>query len=403
MIRYANAGLSNHPVHPHGNHLRVIARDGRLLSGASGEDGSFEDFTRTIASGQTYDVQVRWTDRELWRPTGVPGITPNPVPVAIPSYRNLAFKDGLTWYSGSPYLGFKGTLPAGVTSNNLCGEYYFPLHSHALNEFVNFNEGFGGMATLLRVDPPGDFVLAASPASRSVTKPATTTYTVTVSRTNACFKSPVVLSVSGLPPGATATFTPATLATGAGTSTMTVTVGAATPSGSTTPTITGTSGPSSHATGVGLTVLTPVVPSSTTIEVASGSAGGGTFANLAANDASYFAVNSTTAGTRVASWVATFAGIPASPADLRVTYDGNNSVTRTQTISIWNWTTSGWVQLDSRSVGAADVLIADLAPSGPLASYVSAGQVRVRIRSTGNLPLPSNFASRGDWLRLSHG
>src|SRR5262249_50304918 len=27
--------------------------------------------------------------------------------------------------------------------------------SHALNEFTNFDEGFGGMATLLRVDPPG--------------------------------------------------------------------------------------------------------------------------------------------------------------------------------------------------------------------------------------------------------
>jgi hypothetical protein len=34
------------------------------------------------------------------------------------------------------------------------GEWYFPMHSHALDEFTNFDEGFGGMATLLRVDPP---------------------------------------------------------------------------------------------------------------------------------------------------------------------------------------------------------------------------------------------------------
>jgi hypothetical protein len=75
--------------------------------------------------------------------------------VTLPSYRNLAFKDNNTWYSGSPYLGTKGTLPTGVQSQNVCGEFYFPWHSHALNEFTNFDEGFGGMATLLRVDPLG--------------------------------------------------------------------------------------------------------------------------------------------------------------------------------------------------------------------------------------------------------
>ena len=42
----------------------------------------------------------------------------------------------------------------GQVSFNRCGEYYYPWHSHALNEFQNFNEGFGGLATLLRVDPP---------------------------------------------------------------------------------------------------------------------------------------------------------------------------------------------------------------------------------------------------------
>src|SRR5262249_12309784 len=48
---------------------------------------------------------------------------------------------------------------------NICGEWYFPWHSHALNEFTNFDEGFGGMGTLLRVDPPGGcFTTAASTA-----------------------------------------------------------------------------------------------------------------------------------------------------------------------------------------------------------------------------------------------
>lgn len=149
LIRYANAGMVNHPFHPHGNHLRTIARDGRLLRGPAGEDTSMESFTRTIGSGQTYDLLFWWKDVEAWTSTG------NPVPVQIPNLQNLVFKDGLTFYSGSPYLGEQGELPVGVTTFNQCGEFYFPWHSHALNEFTNFDEGFGGLATLLRVDPPG--------------------------------------------------------------------------------------------------------------------------------------------------------------------------------------------------------------------------------------------------------
>lgn len=149
LIRYANAGMVNHPFHPHGNNLRVIARDGRLLRGPSGEDTSFEAFTRTIGSGQTYDLFFWWVNVEAWTSSG------NPVPVQIPGLMNLVFKDGVTFYSGSPYLGEQDDLLVGVTSFNQCGEFYFPWHSHALNEFQNFDEGFGGLATLARIDPPG--------------------------------------------------------------------------------------------------------------------------------------------------------------------------------------------------------------------------------------------------------
>jgi FtsP/CotA-like multicopper oxidase with cupredoxin domain len=150
LVRYANAGMANHPFHPHANHLRVVARDGRVLRGPGGEDTSFEDFTRTIGSGQTYDLLFRWTVVDAWIPPGG-----DPVPVTIPGLQNLVFKDGVTFYSGDPELGEQGELPVGVTSFNQCGEFYFPWHSHALFEFTNFDEGFGGMSTLLRVDPPG--------------------------------------------------------------------------------------------------------------------------------------------------------------------------------------------------------------------------------------------------------
>lgn len=150
LIRYANAGMLNHPFHPHGNHLRTIARDGRLLEGPGGEDASMESFTRTIGSGQTADLLFSWLEVDAWRSDGS-----NPVPVQIPGLQNLVFKDDVTFYGGSPYLGETDELPPKTTSFNECGEFYFPWHSHALNEFQNFDEGFGGLATILRVDPPG--------------------------------------------------------------------------------------------------------------------------------------------------------------------------------------------------------------------------------------------------------
>ena len=103
----------------------------------------------TCCAGTTGTDSSATSFNDNWNPTT------NPFPVAAPNYRNVIFKDANTWYSGNPYLGYKGTLPTGTNSLNICGEWYFPLHSHALNEFANFDEGFGGMGTLLRVDPAG--------------------------------------------------------------------------------------------------------------------------------------------------------------------------------------------------------------------------------------------------------
>jgi FtsP/CotA-like multicopper oxidase with cupredoxin domain len=170
LIRMLNAGELNHPFHPHGNHTTEIAQDGRPVAAT-------EHFGETIGSGQTLDYLIRWDDQDHWDPYT------NPLPVAQPNYRNLTFKDGNTFYSGNPYLGYKGTLPTGTVQQNICGEWYFPWHSHALNEFANFDEGFGGMATLLRVDPPAAAspspppprsTWGRSPVARSPTSPGTT-------------------------------------------------------------------------------------------------------------------------------------------------------------------------------------------------------------------------------------
>lgn len=157
LIRFANAGLKNHPFHPHGNHVQVIARDGRELGGV-GFPGLKEQFTRTIGSGQTSDLLVRWINEQEFTPVSnppAPGDNPLPPQIAL-EQQNVDFKGGKTFYSGSPYLGVMDTdfLPPGTTTFNECGELYYPWHSHALNEFVNFDEATGGMATLWRINPP---------------------------------------------------------------------------------------------------------------------------------------------------------------------------------------------------------------------------------------------------------
>ncbi|HZE62447.1 MAG TPA: hypothetical protein VE056_01140, partial [Pyrinomonadaceae bacterium] len=95
-----------------------------------------------------------------------------------------------------------------------------------------------------------DFALSATPASRSVPRSGTTTYTVTVTPSNG-FSSTVSFAVSGLPSGATASFNPTTV-TASGSTTMTVTVSRQ--RGTFPLTITGTSGALSHTASVSLTV-----------------------------------------------------------------------------------------------------------------------------------------------------
>ena len=98
-----------------------------------------------------------------------------------------------------------------------------------------------------------DFSLSATPLTQANSAGSVTSYTVTVSPAGG-FTGTVTLTVSGLPTGATASFTPTSVTT-SGSSTMTVTSSTTTPIGTFPLTITGTSGNLTHVvSGVTLTI-----------------------------------------------------------------------------------------------------------------------------------------------------
>ncbi|MCZ7381504.1 MAG: S8 family serine peptidase, partial [Candidatus Methanoperedens sp.] len=103
----------------------------------------------------------------------------------------------------------------------------------------------------ITVPPPSDFSISVSPTSRTVTRGAGTTYAVTIARFSG-FAGAVNLSVTGLPSGASATFSP-NQTTGTS-STLSITTRSTTPTGSYKLNITGTSGSLSHTTPVTLII-----------------------------------------------------------------------------------------------------------------------------------------------------
>ncbi len=98
-----------------------------------------------------------------------------------------------------------------------------------------------------------DFSISASPASQSIGAGSSTSYTVTVAPING-FTGTVALSVSGLPTGATGTFSPTSITGGSGTSTLNITTLSSTAVGTYTLTIKGISGTLNHTTTVTLII-----------------------------------------------------------------------------------------------------------------------------------------------------
>ncbi len=171
LMRVIGGGRDLHPFHHHGNHARIIARDGRLLrsSPAAGADLAYDVFTIQSVPGSTFDAIWEWTGKGLgW---DIYGSTPHtctpdpngfdvttrewcadhgkPFPVLLPDQRNLTFGE---FYHFSPFLGVKGSVPPGQTLLNPTAGYMHMWHSHTEKEMTNFDIFPGGMMTMVIIE-----------------------------------------------------------------------------------------------------------------------------------------------------------------------------------------------------------------------------------------------------------
>jgi FtsP/CotA-like multicopper oxidase with cupredoxin domain len=147
MLRYVGVGQAGYDFHPHSNHEHVIAQDGALMKGSgAGHDNTEEKFNIMVGPGSTVDATFRWTNE-----VGYDDTDGKRVPVTWPNGLNL--QEGDFW-SGSPYLGESGVLNPGILTKTQCGEYYHVAHNHDLTQVTNYGITFGGMLTLIKVEPP---------------------------------------------------------------------------------------------------------------------------------------------------------------------------------------------------------------------------------------------------------
>src|ERR1019366_6335413 len=136
--------------------------------------------------------------------------------------------------------GFTLTAIPGQTSNN------------------NPRAPVNGIQIIPALQLPPDFTSMAGPSSQTTNPGGNTIYTANIAALNG-FGGSVSLSLSGLPVGAAASFSPASI-TGLGSAALNVTTTASTPIGNSILTITATSGSLSHTATITLVITAPPPP-----------------------------------------------------------------------------------------------------------------------------------------------
>ena len=209
LIRVIGQGRWEHPFHEHGNHVRILARDGNLILSPTNPAANLAGmlmFTTDTFPGQSFDGIFYWSGKGLnWDPYGhnttstdalatLPCIadangyyTSNPgalnyyewcqdhnKPLEVFPFGDVAsggpatlpnpniFTNG-AWYGGSPYLGPDANVRATAPTSNLqpfnvqanpANErgWAFMWHSHNEREITTNNVFPGGMLMMMLVD-----------------------------------------------------------------------------------------------------------------------------------------------------------------------------------------------------------------------------------------------------------
>jgi FtsP/CotA-like multicopper oxidase with cupredoxin domain len=210
LLRIIGQGRWQHPFHEHGNHVRILGRDGNLIQSVSDANSLAGPllFTTTTTPGLAMDGIFYWTGRGLnWDPYGHNPNSPDALaklpcvpdangyntgtqaqsqinyyewcadhnkPLQVAPFGDVAgggpatlpdaniLTDG-AWYGGSPYLGTNASgravgptpLPPAAKSLNPPSTeagFAFMWHSHNEREITTNNVFPGGMMMMMLVD-----------------------------------------------------------------------------------------------------------------------------------------------------------------------------------------------------------------------------------------------------------
>jgi predicted phosphodiesterase len=113
--------------------------------------------------------------------------------------------------------------------------------------------------------------------------------------------------------------------------------------------------------------------------VVQGSYVSGSVSSLTADDNDYLVIQSTTSGIRYATTDFTVTGITGgtpSKIDVKVITKSSQNTT-SQSVYLWNYSTSAWDQKDSTTIGTSEVTRTFSVTSGT-ANYISGGQLKLR-------------------------
>jgi Bacterial Ig-like domain (group 3)/Domain of unknown function DUF11 len=139
----------------------------------------------------------------------------------IPVVNGVAPTGVVSFYSGTTLLGTWVPNAAGVATLITTA---LPVGTDSVTAVLAADGNYAQVTSNVQVETVQDFSIAATPGSQAIHPGETTSYTVSLSGVMAAFTSPVTLTVTGLPPGATAMFAEGTYVPGVGPTSTTMTI-----------------------------------------------------------------------------------------------------------------------------------------------------------------------------------